>query len=103
MTDALPQDSLTTLREHHAEVTLRESEAKYRSLFASIDEGCCICEMLFDENGKPQDYRFLEVNLAFEQLTGLQQATGKTARELIPNLEPERLIEAIMSLLGSKA
>ncbi|WP_051469973.1 PAS domain S-box protein [Fischerella sp. PCC 9605] len=66
---------------------LRESEAKYRKLFESIDEGFCICEMLFDENGEPTDYRFVEVNPVFERLTGLQQATGKTARELVPNLE----------------
>ncbi|MDZ8029241.1 MAG: PAS domain S-box protein [Nostoc sp. DedQUE11] len=68
-------------------LALRESEAKYRTLFESIDEGFCICEMLFDENGKPIDYRFLKVNPAFETMTGLKQATGKTARELVPNLE----------------
>jgi PAS domain S-box-containing protein len=68
-------------------LALWESEAKYRTLFESIDEGFCICEMLFDENGEPIDYRFLKVNPAFETMTGLKQATGKTARELIPNLE----------------
>ncbi|MDZ8104932.1 MAG: PAS domain S-box protein [Nostoc sp. DedQUE12a] len=68
-------------------LALAESEAKYRTLFESIDEGFCICEMLFDENGKPIDYRFLKVNPAFEKMTGLKQATGKTARELVPNLE----------------
>ncbi len=70
-----------------AEAALLESATKYRTLFESIDEGFCICEMLFDENGKPSDYRFLEVNSAFEMLTGLEQAIGKTAREIIPNLE----------------
>jgi PAS domain S-box-containing protein len=70
-----------------AEAALRESEAKYRTLFESLDEGLCICEMLFDENGAPTDYRFLEVNSVFGSLTGLEQATGKTARELVPDLE----------------
>ncbi|MGE5659147.1 MAG: PAS domain S-box protein [Actinomycetota bacterium] len=69
-------------------LALLESEHRYRTLFESIDEGFCICEMLFDENGKPTDYRFLKVNPAFENLTGLKQAVGKTARELVPNLEP---------------
>lgn len=64
-----------------------QSEEKYRTLFESIDEGFCICEMLFDENGKPYDYRFLEVNPVFALLTGLEEAGGKTARELVPNLE----------------
>jgi PAS domain S-box-containing protein len=64
---------------------LCESEAKYRTLFESIDQGFCICEMLFDENDEPHDYRFLKVNGAFERLTGLEQATGKRMRELAPN------------------
>ncbi|MBW4458622.1 MAG: PAS domain S-box protein [Nostoc indistinguendum CM1-VF10] len=70
-----------------AEVKLRELEAQYRTLFDSIDEGFCICEMLFDENDEPDDYRFLKVNAAFERLTGLEQVTGKRMRELAPNHE----------------
>ncbi|MGL5881411.1 MAG: GAF domain-containing protein, partial [Xenococcaceae cyanobacterium] len=66
---------------------LRVSEYQYRTLFETIDRGFCVCQMLFDHNGEPSDYRFLEVNSAFEQMTGLQQAKGKTARELVPNLE----------------
>ncbi len=66
---------------------LRESEEQYRTLFNSIDEGFCVCEMLFDDDGEPHDYRFLEVNPTFAQQTGLEQATGKTVRQLVPNLE----------------
>ncbi|MEP0874232.1 PAS domain S-box protein, partial [Trichocoleus desertorum AS-A10] len=66
---------------------LLDSAAKYQTLFESIDQGFGICEMLFDENGKPADYRFLEVNPVFEHLTGLKRATGKRMRELAPNLE----------------
>ncbi|MFN6562179.1 MAG: PAS domain S-box protein [Nostoc sp. ChiSLP01] len=68
-------------------LALHESEHRYRMLFESIDEGFCLCEMLFDENGKPTDYRFLEVNQVFEMMTGLKEVVGKTARELVPNLE----------------
>jgi PAS domain S-box-containing protein len=70
-----------------SEVALSESERKYRTVFDSIDEGFCVCEMLFDENGKASDYRFLEVNPAFEKMTGLEGAMGKRVRELVPNLE----------------
>jgi PAS domain S-box-containing protein len=66
---------------------LRESEYQYRTLFETIDQGFCVCQMLFDENDEPSDYRFLEVNPVFGQMTGLQQAKGKTARQLVPNLE----------------
>ncbi|MEG4996609.1 PAS domain-containing protein [Microcoleus sp. B4-D4] len=70
-----------------AEEALRRSEERYRTLFESLDEGFCVIEMLFDENEKPIDYRFLEVNPAFEKQTGLVEAVGKTAREMLPDLE----------------
>jgi PAS domain S-box-containing protein len=66
---------------------LRESEEKYRNLFDSIDEGFCIAEMIFDPDGAPEDYRFLEVNPAFEKHTGLRHAVGKRIRELKPHHE----------------
>lgn len=67
--------------------TLRQSEERYQTLFESINQSFCLCEMLFDENGEPINYRFLEVNAIFERMTGLQNAVGKTARELVPDLE----------------
>ncbi|MGB5962209.1 MAG: PAS domain-containing protein [Coleofasciculaceae cyanobacterium] len=70
-----------------SEIALRQSEERYRILFESIDEGCCVIEMLYDENNKPCDYRFLEINPAFEKQTGLQDAVGKTMCQLVPNME----------------
>jgi PAS domain S-box-containing protein len=71
-----------------AEAALRASEQRYRTLFESIDDGFCLLQMIFDEAGVPFDYRFLEANLAFESHTGLREVIGKTARELVPNLDP---------------
>lgn len=62
---------------------MRESETRYRSLFDSIDEGFCIIEVLFDGE-RPIDYRFLQVNPAFERHTGLENATGKRMLEMVP-------------------
>lgn len=70
-----------------AEAALHKREARYRALFNSIDEGFCILEMIFDDADRPIDYRFLETNATFEQQTGLVDAVGRTARELVPNLE----------------
>jgi PAS domain S-box-containing protein len=64
-----------------------ESEKRYRTLFNSIDEGFCIIEVIFDENEKPIDYRFLEINPSFEKQTGLIEAQGKRMRELAPKHE----------------
>lgn len=56
-------------------------------LFNSIDEGFCIIEMIFDEQKKPIDYRFLLINDSFEKQTGLHDAAGKRMREFAPNHE----------------
>ena len=70
-----------------AEIIMRESEERYRSLFTTLIEGFCIIEVLFDANERPIDYRFLEVNPAFEAQTGLRNAQGKRMRELAPDQE----------------
>jgi PAS domain S-box-containing protein len=69
------------------EQALRDSEARYQTLFNSVDEGICIVEVIFGEDDQAIDYRFLETNPTFEQQTGLVDAVGKTARELVPDLE----------------
>jgi PAS domain S-box-containing protein len=71
-----------------AEEALRQSEARYRTLFESMDEGFCLIEILLDGGGTPVDYRFVETNPAFVRQTGLVDAVGRTARELVPGLEP---------------
>jgi PAS domain S-box-containing protein len=72
---------------HRTTAALRASEARYRGLFDSIDEGLCVVQVLFDEQERPVDYRWLETNPAFVEQTGLVNAAGHTARELVPTLE----------------
>jgi two-component system, cell cycle sensor histidine kinase and response regulator CckA len=63
----------------------------YHRLFVEDLSGIALHEMIFDEMGAPLDYRFLDVNPAFEAMTGLKRAEviGKTALEVLPGLEPE--------------
>ncbi len=70
-----------------AEQALRESEERYRSLFDGMTEGFGIQEIINDEDGRPIDYRFLDINPAFERLTGLKRelVAGKTLREVLPD------------------
>ena len=70
-----------------AETALRKSEERYRSLFNLMLEGFCIIEVQFDAHDHPGDYRFLEINPAFEAQTGLHDAQGKLMRELAPEHE----------------
>ncbi|HEX4945332.1 MAG TPA: PAS domain S-box protein, partial [Blastocatellia bacterium] len=73
----------------HAEEALRESEEKYRTLFNSIDEGVTRIEMIFDENDKAVDFRYLETNPVITKMAGLPlEIIGKKVSEVIPNLEP---------------
>ena len=67
--------------------SIRDSEERYRNLFNSMDEGYCVIEIILDENAKPVDYRFLEVNPAFEIHTGMHSATGKRVLEFFPHFE----------------
>ncbi len=69
-----------------AEEALHRSEADYRALFHTMNESFCLAEIVFDAAGRPCDLRYLEVNPAFERLTGLRAADviGHTARELFP-------------------
>lgn len=69
------------------EDALRESEERYRNLFNSIDEGFCVIEMIFDEQEKPVDFRYLEVNPAFERHTGLPDPVGLRISEIAPGFE----------------
>ena len=67
-----------------SEVALRASEQRYRSLFNSIDSGFCVVEVVFDDDGKASDYRFIEVNDSFEAYTGIANAQGRWMREIAP-------------------
>ena len=71
------------------EQALAESEAHYRTLFDSIDEGFCVIEVIFDHDNKPIDYRFLEVNPSFIKQSGLKEALGKRMSEFAPDLDEE--------------
>ncbi len=68
---------------------LRQSEQRYHALFESINEGFALHEIICDERGTPVDYRFLDINPAFERFTGLgrHDVIGKTARSVLPLLE----------------
>jgi PAS domain S-box-containing protein len=67
-----------------------QSERKYRQLFAEMTAGHAVHEIILDPAGMPCDYRFIEVNPAFERQTGLKsdQIVGKTVCEILPGIEP---------------
>ncbi len=56
-------------------------------MFDAVDSGFCVIEMRFDADDRAVDYRFVEVNPAFAAQTGLHDAAGRWASELVPRLE----------------
>ncbi|MGE4244066.1 ATP-binding protein [Ramlibacter sp.] len=80
--------SVTDIHDRYmAEQALRKSTERYVRLLGSIDEGFCVVQILLVD-GRPADYRFIETNAVFERQTGLHEPLGRTALELVPDLEP---------------
>ncbi len=73
-----------------AEEALRRSEEKYRVLFESIGEGFALMEMIYDDQGRPVDWRYLDANPAFEKQTGINPI-GKKASQIMPKVREHRL------------
>jgi PAS domain S-box-containing protein len=65
-----------------------EKEHRYRALFASLDEGISLNELVVDGAGRVVDYRIIETNLAFDRITGCADARGRLAREAFPGADP---------------
>jgi len=67
---------------------LKASETRYRSLFNNMISGVAYHKIITDENGRAVDYVFLDVNDAFERLTGLKRAyiIDKKVTEVLPGI-----------------
>ena len=62
-----------------------ENNAHIRLLADHMLDGYAYCRMHF-KDGVPFDFTYLDVNPAFEQLTGLKNVVGKKVSEVIPGL-----------------
>lgn len=68
------------------EETVRTSKNNYRSLYGNMLDGFVHCRMLREHDGNPPDFMCLEVNAAFEQLTGLRNVIGRRVSEIISDV-----------------
>lgn len=80
---------------------LQQNVQKYQHLFENMLEGFAYCHLIYDASGKPVDWVYLNVNPAFEQLTGLKNITGKRVLEAIPNVR--ELTPEIFDIYGRVA
>ncbi len=71
------------------EKAVLKNEQQYRLLFKNMTSGFALHEIILDDNKKPCDYRFIEVNDAFETLTGARSSEliGNTVKTIMPATE----------------
>ena len=71
------------------QISLQQSEEKYRLLITQMTQGLAVHEVILDEEENVIDYRFIDVNHGFEELTGLKRENiiGKTVLEVLPGTE----------------
>ena len=62
---------------------LRESEAKFRALFDNMLNSLVHCRLIFRE-GIAVDYEYIDVNPAFEKMTGLKGVKGRKVSDVLP-------------------
>ena len=72
-----------------AEKALQKSEEKARNLITKMMNAFALHELIYDDEGEAFDYKFLEVNPAWENIVGIksEMVIGKTLREIMPGIE----------------
>jgi PAS domain S-box-containing protein len=75
-------------RVEQARKVMQENVEKYRTILNSLDQAFCILEMIFDSEGKPVDWRYLESNPTHEMYTRMRNVDGKLISQLAPKTEP---------------
>ncbi len=72
------------LERMRAEQAVRDSEQKLSTLFDSMNEAVILYEMLMDDQGQPFNYRVIDCNRAFTQITGIarEAAVGRLGTDV---------------------
>ncbi len=89
------------LRQYEARarlIELRESEARFRTLFDTMDEGFCVIEFLDGQHGPLSDYVHVQANPAYERHAGISNVVGQRVREMVPD-EAEGWVEMYRNVL----
>ena len=87
--------SIDVTDRRQAEERLSDSEARYRTLFDSIDEGFCVVQFIDGPQGPMSDYVHLEANPAYMRHAGIPDIVGKTARGLLSQSEADAWVAIV--------
>lgn len=80
------------------EAALRDSEARYRDLFKTMDEGFCVIEFVDGPRGRFDDYVHVEANAAYTTNAGIPDVVGQYVRQMVPD-EAEAWIDLYREVL----
>ena len=81
-----------------AAADLEDSEARYRTLFGTMDEGFCVVEFVDGPSGPLDDYIHVEANPAAAEQVGLAGVVGRRIRDLAPD-EADEWIDLYRNVL----
>lgn len=84
---------------HKSEMTARKEREYFSNLYKYMPIGYIRLQLLHNGEGTADDYRFIDLNPAFENITGLSisDVLNKTAREY--GIKDERLAEQLQQIL----
>ncbi len=70
---------------------MKPEKDSYRFLIENLPDAFAYHQILLDDHGTPVDYTFLEINSAFEEMTGLKRKNiiGKKVTEVLPGIESD--------------
>ncbi len=57
----------------NTEMKLAESEMRLRNLYSNMAEGVCLHKLVLDKDGKPVNYKIVEVNKQYEQILNIKK------------------------------
>lgn len=82
--------SLEIEQKNQVQRALEKSKSQYHMLFKNLTAGFALHEIILNDHQVPCDYRFIQINPAFETLTGLmaKDVVGRTVLEILPDTEP---------------
>ncbi|SIT31195.1 GAF domain-containing protein [Achromobacter sp. MFA1 R4] len=88
------------IERHRMDLALRHSGERWRAMFDGMQEAFFLAEALRDDAGRVTDFRFLEVNPAFERQSGMKEGDtlGHTLREMIPGV-PSQILDTFAQVV----
>ncbi len=99
------EDGVSVLFTEREEPKVEETANQYQFLVDSMGEAFLLADVILDENGEPNDCRFVDVNAAMERFLSRsrQELIGHTFRELFSLDEPALELVTRIARVGMKA